>query len=60
MARGAWYGGQPQFKGVDGAPRPVKRRPCLCCERPFDSEGPGNRLCMGCRVKASEVSPYAL
>lgn len=33
-------------------------RPCLCCRQPFESEGPGNRMCSGCRTKS--VSPYAL
>ena len=31
------------------APRPFAgRRSCLRCGRPFDSEGPGNRICGGC------------
>jgi len=33
-------------------------RPCLCCRQPFESSGPGNRMCDGCRHK--NVSPYAL
>ncbi len=27
-----------------------KRRACLCCETPFASEGPHNRLCGTCRT----------
>jgi rRNA maturation endonuclease Nob1 len=36
--------------------RPIKdnrthTRACLCCEKPFPSEGPHNRLCQYCRQK---------
>lgn len=27
-------------------------RPCLCCGRPFASEGPHNRLCGRCRYQS--------
>lgn len=30
-------------------PARITRRPCLCCGRAFDSEGPHNRLCDDCR-----------
>lgn len=42
-----------------GAPprRPRISRPCLCCGRSFDSEGPHNRLCPSCRKLSP--SPYA-
>ena len=26
-----------------------KKRTCLKCNRPFDSEGPSNRICPSCR-----------
>jgi len=39
-------------------PASSKTRPCLCCRDPFDSHGPGNRLCDRCRAR--DVSPYAL
>lgn len=42
------------------ADRPVTRRPCLRCSTPFDSHGPGNRLCTPCRARSAEASPYAL
>ena len=29
-----------------------KTRPCLCCNRPFTSTGPGHRMCKGCREKS--------
>ncbi len=42
-----------------GAAVPIKRvRPCLCCGRQFNSDGPHNRLCGSCRLKS--VSPYEL
>lgn len=47
-----------KFLDPDGQPRVLKRRPCLCCQREFESEGPGNRLCAICRARASDVSPY--
>lgn len=38
--------------------RGAQRRPCLCCGRPFDSEGIHNRLCNECRREstASDMS----
>ena len=36
----------------------AKVRPCLSCRAPFESEGPGNRMCALCRTR--DVSPYAL
>lgn len=33
-------------------------RPCLRCRTPFESSGPGNRLCERCRTQ--NVSPYAI
>ena len=38
----------------------VKRRACLQCRVTFLSEGPGNRLCTGCRAYAGMASPIAL
>jgi hypothetical protein len=35
------------------------KRPCLRCEKPFDSEGPHNRMCNGCRSYAPVMdSPF--
>lgn len=33
-------------------------RPCMCCRRPFQSEGAHNRLCDPCRRKGSDISPF--
>lgn len=33
--------------------RQTVERPCLTCGRPFDSEGPHNRMCNECRRRAS-------
>jgi transposase-like protein len=39
---------------------PTTKRPCLRCEKPFDSEGAHNRLCTYCTSEASRLfSPYA-
>jgi hypothetical protein len=43
-------------RGVEEPPRRTVTRPCLCCRQPFQSEGPGNRLCDGCRGR--NVSPF--
>lgn len=48
------------FHDPEGELRPTRRRPCLCCSREFDSKGAGNRMCVICRAKAADVSPYAL
>ena len=46
------------LRGADDGPRPTTRRPCLRCRNPFDSHGPGNRLCDPCRARSSDASPY--
>lgn len=45
---------------LDGNPRPTQRRPCLRCRSPFDSHGPGNRLCGECRARSADASPFAV
>jgi len=37
-------------------PRPTRERKCLCCGRPFLSEGAHNRLCDPCRDGAGEIT----
>ena len=39
-------------------PKNPATRPCMCCQKPFVSEGSHNRLCGDCRNK--NISPYAL
>jgi hypothetical protein len=34
-------------------PATTRMRGCLNCERPFLSEGPGNRRCMQCRSESA-------
>lgn len=40
----------------------LRERPCLCCKRPFMSEGIHNRMCPACRngraEPQQEVRPY--
>ena len=33
----------------DGPPPGTTRRACLRCQKMFDSEGPGNRICQPCK-----------
>lgn len=35
-------------------------RPCMCCHRPFDSEGIHNRLCDSCRRLGEGPIPCAV
>lgn len=35
-------------------------RPCLCCQREFQSEGIHNRLCDTCRRSGGEYNPHAV
>lgn len=35
----------------------LSQRPCMCCRKPFESEGAHNRLCPECRLKRS-ISPW--
>lgn len=43
---------------VEELPRQTVTRPCLCCRQPFESSGPGNRMCNPCRNQS--VSPFAV
>lgn len=45
-------------EGTAHSPSQTIVRPCLSCRAPFESEGPGNRMCALCRTR--DVSPYAL
>lgn len=36
-----------------------RRRPCLSCTEPFDSEGNHNRICPGCTRRIGRWSPLA-
>lgn len=40
---------QPQGKAAQRAERPPK--PCMCCGKPFASQGIHNRLCGFCRTR---------
>lgn len=35
----------------------MSERACMCCRKPFESEGNHNRLCAECRLKRS-ISPW--
>ena len=46
------------FCGAAGAKKSEgSRRPCLCCKRPFNSQGPHHRLCKECRQIDPGVEP---
>ena len=50
-----------RIKGRQNPPRrptATANRPCLCCGKPFASQGAHHRLCDRCR--RLDVSPYAL
>ena len=38
------------LRGLEQRLRQVRIRPCLCCDHPMKSTGPGHRLCPGCRA----------
>ena len=42
---------QTRQESLERHARPI-RRPCLCCQDIFYSEGPHNRLCNRCRHKS--------
>lgn len=68
--RNSWVRVYEYAAGQPAAPRPAKAdapplprrqrgttvRKCLCCQQPFNSEGPMNRLCGTCRTRS--VGPY--
>lgn len=39
--------------------RTGRERPCLCCKKEFDSDGPHNRLCYAC-AHAGPPGPFDL
>jgi hypothetical protein len=49
----------PQKKRGDGpglVPVPDKNRICLCCNEPFASYGPHNRICPVCKDRNASLS----
>ncbi|MBL9047841.1 MAG: hypothetical protein JNK34_11135 [Tabrizicola sp.] len=42
------------------AARKKSVRPCMCCEKPFQSEGIHNRMCDYCRRQNGELIPYGV
>ena len=38
------------------SPNAMKTRTCLKCSKPFNSKGPGNRICKRCTQKNNQVS----
>lgn len=49
---------QPEPPRIRYVNQQAGSRPCLRCRKPFESSGPGNRMCDRCR--GCDVSPYAL
>lgn len=45
---------------VNGEPLETETRPCRRCRKPFESEGPHNRLRGPCGNRVSETSLYAV
>ncbi|MDO9639652.1 MAG: hypothetical protein Q7J44_14020 [Pseudotabrizicola sp.] len=33
-------------------------RPCMCCTQIFESDGPHNRLCAGCRLASHDTQAF--
>lgn len=62
------YTSRSQAAGIVGirqkeADRAARRmtRPCMCCQRPFQSEGIHNRMCATCRPRGSDGhNPYGI
>lgn len=46
-------------KAADLAARKATR-PCMCCGKPFESEGIHNRLCGYCRHQGGDLDPHAI
>jgi transcriptional regulator with XRE-family HTH domain len=42
---------QYRIPGKKGQLSKIKKRDCLGCQKSFNSEGPGNRLCATCRTE---------
>lgn len=50
-----------KLEARENAVRKRMVRPCLCCQRPFESEGIHNRMCGLCRLRdPDDVTPYGL
>ncbi len=47
-------------RDLDGNPGTTTRRAWLRCRGDFHSSGPGHRLCVECRKRATDASPYAV
>lgn len=53
-----WYGSRGKaisaIAGVDRRRR-SRERPCITCQAPFKSMGPGHRMCNACRAIARQA-----
>lgn len=49
----------PKRRDVHGEPMPTETWSRLRCRNPFD-EGPHNRLCDPCAIRAGDVRPYTV
>ncbi len=58
MGRPSYLPSPNRRRDVHGELLETVTRPCLPCRKPFESEGPHNRLCGPC-AKLS-LSPFAL
>lgn len=49
-----------ELEARDNLARKKITRPCLCCRKPFESEGIHNRLCAVCRHAGGAYNPHAV
>ena len=49
-----------KWQAKDDLARKKINRPCMCCQKPFDSEGIHNRMCDVCRKAGGEYDPHAV
>lgn len=48
------------WEARDNLARKRITRPCMCCQKPFESDGIHNRLCATCRHVGGEYNPHAV
>lgn len=49
--KGVWAMDRTEIEAAAAVYR-ASMRPCLCCRKPFQSQGNHNRLCNDCRLKS--------
>ena len=58
IGRMLYRDGNDVRKEITRIKKAEKTRPCMCCQRPFVSSGPMNRLCKSCKLGHQDAGVF--